>query len=87
MKKKVGAVTEEEKKEILSLHERKNGLNELAKIMKADDALYDKMVMDMGATSVKFQAWWDRMAKKYKWEAKDGGNWEIDFETNEIFLT
>jgi CXXX repeat modification system protein len=83
---KVGEVTEEEKKEILALFERKNGLSELAKIVKSDDALYDKMVTDMGATVTRFQAWWDRMAKKYRWETKENGNWEINFETNEITL-
>jgi len=87
MKKKVGEVSEEEKKEILTLFERKNGLTELAKIVKDDDALYEKLVMDMGATSTKFQAWWDRMSQKYQWEMKEGGNWNIDFETNAIYLT
>ena len=55
MKKKVGEVSEEEKKEILTLFERKNGLTELAKIVKDDDTLYEKLVTDMGVTSVKFQ--------------------------------
>ena len=86
MKKQVGEVTEEEKKEIQALFERKNGLTELAKIINADNALYEKLVMDMGTTSTKFHAWWDKMSKKYQWEMKDGGNWEIDFETNKIYL-
>ena len=37
MRKLVGNVTEEEKNEILSLYERSNGLNELAKILTADN--------------------------------------------------
>ena len=86
MKKRVGEVSEEEKKEILTLFERKNGLAELAKIVKNDDALYEKLVTDMGATSTKFQAWWDKMSQKYQWETKEGGNWEIDFDTNSIYL-
>ena len=86
MKKKIGEVTEEEKKEIVTLFERKNGLAELAKIVKNDDALYEKLVADMGATSTKFQAWWNRMSRKYQWEATDDGNWEIDFESNSIYL-
>ncbi|GHT63035.1 hypothetical protein AGMMS50239_18120 [Bacteroidia bacterium] len=53
--------------------------------MKADDALYEKMIMDMGTTASKFQTWWDKMAEKYQWETRDGGNWEINFDTNEIF--
>ena len=87
MKKLVGKVTVEEKNEIQSLFERRNGLTELAKILSADDAeLYEKLVKDMGETGTKFQQWWDRMAQKYNWESCEGGNWEINFESCEIFL-
>jgi CXXX repeat modification system protein len=48
--------------------------------------LYDKLVKDLGETSTKFQNWWDRMADKYQWESVEGGNWEINFDTCEIFL-
>ena len=45
MKKLVGKVTEEEKNEILSLFERRNGLNELAKILMVEhETLYEKLV-------------------------------------------
>ena len=55
-KKIVGSVTEEEKTEILRLFERRNGLNELAKILTDDKAeLYERLVKDMGETSTKFQ--------------------------------
>jgi len=40
----------------------------------------------MGATSTKFQNWWDRMAAKYQWKGTENGHWEIDFNTNEIYL-
>ena len=87
MKKKVGQVTPEEKNEIQQLFERKNGLNELAKILTADNSeLYEKLVKDMGETGIKFQNWWDRMSQKYQWESAQNGNWEINFETNEIYL-
>ena len=86
-RKKVGQVTPEESSEIQILFERRNGLNELAKILTADNAeLYDKLVKDLGETSTKFQNWWDRMADKYQWESVEGGNWEISFDTCEIFL-
>ncbi len=86
-RKLVGQVTPEEKQEILSLFERRNGLNELAKILTADNGeLYEKLVKDMGETGTKFQSWWDRMSQKYQWESAAEGNWEINFETCEIFL-
>ena len=87
MRKIVGQVTAEEKNEILTLFERRNGLNELAMILTAEnDALYEKLVKDMGETGAKFQDWWDRMSGKYQWESAENGNWEINFDTCEIYL-
>lgn len=87
MKKIVGQVTVEEKDEIQKLFERRNGLNELATILTAEnETLYEKLVKDMGETSAKFHQWWKSMGQKYQWESVDGGNWEIDFETCEIYL-
>ena len=87
IKKLVGQVTPEERNEIQTLFERRNGLNELAKILTADNSeLYEKLVKDLGDTGTKFQGWWDRMAEKYQWESAEGGNWEISFDTCEIFL-
>lgn len=86
-RKLVGQVTAEEKNEIQTLFERRNGLKELAKILTSDNAeLYEKLVKDMGETGTKFQQWWDRMAQKYLWESAENGNWEINFDTCEIFL-
>lgn len=87
MKKEVGSVTIEERNEIQKLFERKNGLNELAKILTPDkEELYEKLVKDMGETSTKFQEWWNRMADKYNWEGDENGNWEINFDNCKIFL-
>lgn len=87
-KKVVGQVTEEEKNEIQTLFERRNGLNELAKILSPDNTeLYERLVKDLGETTTKFQQWWDTMSTKYQWEGTENGNWEINFQTNEILLT
>lgn len=87
MKKHVGQVTLEEKNEIKHIFERRNGLNELAKILDVENtALYEKVVKDMGENSVNFQNWWDRMSLKYQWESTEGGRWEIDFEDGNIYL-
>lgn len=87
MKKLIGQVTLEEKNEIQALFERRNGLNELAKILTPEnEALYQKLVQDMGETSTKFQQWWDDMSAKYQWESTPNGHWEINFDTCEIYL-
>ncbi|MBR1785067.1 MAG: CXXX repeat peptide modification system protein [Bacteroidales bacterium] len=88
MKEKIGQVTPEERNEIQQLFERRNGLNELAKVLTSDnDTLYQKLVRDMGETGTRFQIWWDRMAAKYQWKRIDKGHWEIDFDTCDIYLT
>ncbi len=79
-------MTEEEKNEILALFEHRNGLTELAKVVTKNDEIYERLITDMGATSTKFQQWWDDMSQKYQWESSDNGSWEIDFNTCEIFL-
>lgn len=87
MRLSIGIVTESERDEIQRLFERRNGLNELAKILTADNTeLYEKLVKDIGTTGTRFQNWWDTMALKYGWESIDGGHWEIDFNTCEIIL-
>lgn len=87
IRKIIGQVTPEEKNEIQQLFEHRNGLNELAKILTVDNTeLYEKLVKDLGETSIKFQSWWDRMAAKYQWESVEKGNWEINFNTCEIYL-
>lgn len=75
VKKVVGQVTPEEKNEIQQLFERRNGLNELAKILTPENAdLYEKLVKDLGETAFTFQSWWNRMADKYQWESTNNGN-------------
>lgn len=87
MKKLIGQVTVEEKNDIKALFERRNGLNELAKILTPEnEVLYQKLVQDMGETSTKFQQWWDNMSAKYQWESTPNGHWEINFDTCEIYL-
>lgn len=87
MRKLIGNVTEQERDEIQMLYERRNGLNELAKILTADnDELYERLVKDISETTSKFQNWWDLMSKKYQWESTENGNWEIDFQECKIYL-
>lgn len=86
-KQLIGQVTLDEKNEIQTLFERRNGLNELAKILTVENKeLYEKLVKDLGDTNSKFQNWWNAMADKYQWESIEGCNWEIDFDNCNIYL-
>lgn len=55
-RKMIGQVTPEERNEIQQLFERRNGLNELAKILTADNTeLYEKLVKDLGKQVLSFK--------------------------------
>lgn len=83
----VGKVTEAERDEIKRLFERKNGLLELLRsISDPAHPLYDRLVQDMGETATRFQKWWDEKSRQNGWKGEAGGQWEIDFDTCEIFL-
>lgn len=87
MKKEVGQVTPDERDEIQKLFERRNGLNELSKILSPDNVeLYERLVADLGKTSTNFQNWWNEKADKYQWESAEYGHWEIDFNDCKIYL-
>jgi CXXX repeat modification system protein len=87
MKQLIGQVSENERDEIRQLFERRNGLNELAKVLTADNNdLYEKLITDLGETSAKFQNWWNEMSRKYQWSGAENGNWEIDFQSCKIYL-
>lgn len=87
VKTQIGQVSPEERDEIQTLFERRSGLEELARIVTAENtALYEKLVKDLGETGSRFQQWWTRMSEQYGWESAEGGNWEIDFATGTIYL-
>ncbi|GFZ33070.1 hypothetical protein CSC2_35960 [Clostridium zeae] len=92
-KEKVGYVTDEEKKEILRLYERRIALNELLPALtnmslpeEEVEHVYEKIIHDVVKTKEQFDNWWADTAKKYQWKSVENGNWTINFDTNEIIL-
>ncbi len=92
-KELVGTVTEEEKSQIMRLHERQLALKELIFTLKdpeitenKKDELYERVVNDLGRTRNLFDKWWADCSSKYKWKNDEMGGWNIDFKTNEIYL-
>ncbi|MDR3141389.1 MAG: CXXX repeat peptide modification system protein [Tannerellaceae bacterium] len=89
MKTRIGQVSEQEKEEIRALSNHKNTLIELSKIIEVNDGnrpQYEKSVKDIVEASICFQQWWDDMETKYQWKKHPAGNWEIDFQTNNVYL-
>ena len=93
-KRIIGSVTDEEKDQIESLYERKNGLVELMYSLnqntllseESKSSIYDKLASDMGKNEVAFDKWWSDMQEKYHWISPEGYSYFIDFLTNEIML-
>lgn len=86
-KKSIGRVTPEQKDEIQALFERRNALKELFMIVDPKNTeLYERVLADISETKKKFDQWWNDRAAEYGWEGCANGNWEIDFDSCEIFL-
>jgi CXXX repeat modification system protein len=89
-KKRVGQVSPQERDEMKATFERKNALVELFKTLADSDqvnsALYEKLVADLGKTTMRHNEWWAAMRKKYQWESAPYGRWEIDFDDCSIYL-
>lgn len=86
-KKLIGKITDEERDTIKQLYEKKNGLVELAKSLNESNIdLYDKITLDLGRVTIEFNDWWAEKSDKYQWENILGYQWEIQFQTGEIFL-
>ncbi|HOJ09936.1 MAG TPA: CXXX repeat peptide modification system protein [Clostridiales bacterium] len=82
MNKVVWKLSDDEKKEIQNLFEKKIALENLVKIIDpANEKLYNKLISDYGTTVRLFEQWWTVTSQKNKWEGK---NWRINFETNEV---
>jgi CXXX repeat modification system protein len=88
---KVGTITPEERDEIKRLYERKNALVELFKTLSDVDKeetakLYHKIVEDMTETSAQYHKWFETNSQKYNWKNIPGYQWNVNFETCEVFL-
>jgi len=89
-RKRVGQVTVEERDGIRAMFERKSALLELFKSLadgdQMNDAVYEKVVADLGKVTTRFNDWWSAMRTKYQWESAADGHWEIDFEDASVYL-
>lgn len=86
--KKVGTVEFEEAETIYKIFMRKKALEELEIISdQLTDALKLKLKEDMALTTTRFNEWWEHMAQKYNFENNEMCQWEIDFDTYDIYLT
>jgi CXXX repeat modification system protein len=86
-----GKVSDEERDEIQKLFARKTALGEVVQAMsrmdpKQIEAMYEKVIADLGETSLKFHRWWEETAKRHGWPAIEGAKWNINFETCEVVL-
>lgn len=89
-RKRVGEVTAEERDEIRMLFERKNALLELFKTLaeagSVNDAIYERVVADLGKVTTRFNEWWSAKSTQYQWENIPGWQWNIDFNDCSIYL-
>ena len=80
--KSIWKLSDEDFAVIEELFEKKMALENLAKVVQADnEALYEKLLKDYAHVSADYTAWWANQSQKYGWE---GSNWWLNFDTREI---
>lgn len=84
--KKIGSVTENEKEEIYDIFEKYNSLCNLTKIVSKDDALYDRLILELKNIEEIQNNWWKEKEQQYKWISESDKEWMIDFFSNEVYL-
>ncbi|MEG0051346.1 MAG: CXXX repeat peptide modification system protein [Terrisporobacter sp.] len=90
---KVGQVSEKEKKVMLIIFEKRCALEELEISMNNTDLserefriLKEKYAYIKPLIEEEFNNWWKSNADKYGWKRCVNKVWNINFESNEIFL-
>lgn len=81
----VGKVTEEEKREIEILYEKKTALQNLLKI-KLEREDKEKISAELKSVEQLMEQWWKDKSEKYTWRSRPNGKWQILFATCEILL-
>lgn len=90
---KLGIVNDIEKEEIESIFRKRLAIEHLFTILHRqevdleDSDTFSKLVSEMSVVLKETQEWWERVAFKYKWQFSKSDQWNIDFQTNTIYLT
>lgn len=91
MKKLLGKVTNEEKEQVMAISRRRSALHELFATLgneaaTPNDALYERIVADIGETNQKLKDWWSATAKAHDWSFSEKDIWQVEYESNELYL-
>lgn len=91
----IAFITEEEKKEILKVHERRIALSELQHsldntmlILSLDEKreINKKIAADRIKTENMLNGKWVNLAQKYLWNYGEDWHWSLDFKTNQMTI-
>lgn len=76
-------LTQDEVSEIRDLYEKKLALENLAKILSPEEnkGMYERLVVDYGATVRRFNDWWDKTFQSHQMPA---GNYGVDFINSKL---
>ena len=85
IRKVIDILNEKEKEEILELFEKKQAMENLAKVINAetDEQLFQNLKNDYLVLMNEYTAWWSNNSEIKGWEK---GNLFIDFSTNEVVM-
>lgn len=84
----IETISENDKKELIKIYERISSLEELIIDVskEKEEGLYSQIYNDLEKSNASINEWWTNIAHKYNLKFDEKGKWELNFETNEVFL-
>jgi CXXX repeat modification system protein len=70
-----------------SIKKRAHTLARMESTTLESTPLYERVVRDMGETTLAYDGWWEKTAEKYRWtRERPDQKWHVDFATCEVLL-
>ena len=90
----LGTLEENEKNEIEKIYYRRVTLENMILVLQErgnmeeseSEGLYQRLVQDMSETIKGMRDWWDKTSKCHEWEYRQENNWEVKFDSGEVYL-
>lgn len=87
MKTAIATINTDETNDIRYICRKKKELERLSSLIQSsDEALLARYASDLQKCENEYNVWWLNISQKYRLKEMPGCKWQIDFQTNIVYL-